>query len=587
MNISTYALSPYYSKARLCLCLLFFVKTAALSGQFVDLAAFQKMSDAARLRFIHDFSFEKLDSAALVGTLAQLTAAAEAVHDVRSVYAVKYYRFYEREKQKFTQAETRKAEAELESLADRAGLEVEKTVAHHYAVFEDHYAGKIPHEQLYAEVLHTFSEMERLGFEKFRDYHIEAILNHLGGFMLELNDHERARQYLLVAERFIEPTLVGSYHYTLTLNRLQSCFQEIGDLPNALDRAQKILASNEKLLGEFPPRERWRPLFWQGLALLDIASMLTEQGNLAEGERYAERGYALSKVADDNGIIQAWRGEFDALQVLISVKLKTGKTGEAAPLLHRSQTLKNRLDKEPNPDPYPNLKYLKNRARYHELMGEYGESVRFARQVQVTQDSLDRKNDARKYEQIQRRLDAEKFQEKIRLVESEKQLQTILRNAALVILLLTLALGWAQFARIRARRRLAEAELQAANDRLDTLTTGFQEKSAMVERMRAEVEKVAAHDQRAKLLEELTHTAILTNEDWAHFRLLFEKVHPGFVEAQAAQFPGITAAELRLVVFEKLGLSDHEIANLLGVSHATVQQTRWRMRKKTNPEKGG
>ena len=72
----------------------------------MDLAAFQKMSNTARLRFIYDFSFEKLDIAALVGTLAQLTAAAEAVRDVRSAYAVKYHRFYEREKQKFTQAET-------------------------------------------------------------------------------------------------------------------------------------------------------------------------------------------------------------------------------------------------------------------------------------------------------------------------------------------------------------------------------------------------------------------------------------------------------------------------------------------------
>ncbi|HRI62457.1 MAG TPA: helix-turn-helix domain-containing protein, partial [Saprospiraceae bacterium] len=141
-----------------------------------------------------------------------------------------------------------------------------------------------------------------------------------------------------------------------------------------------------------------------------------------------------------------------------------------------------------------------------------------------------------------------------------------------------LAFGW--FKRLQYLKRQKEAELNAAINDLAVLTQDFRDKSEMVENLRREMKALATQNQRSEYLEQLTHSVILTDDDWTHFKELFEKVHPGYLAEQKAQCPDLTRAELRLLALEKLGLDVHEIANILGISTNTVYQTRRRMRKK-------
>jgi hypothetical protein len=177
-------------------------------------------------------------------------------------------------------------------------------------------------------------------------------------------------------------------------------------------------------------------------------------------------------------------------------------------------------------------------------------------------------------------MDAEKYQAQIDRLASKEQLNRILLWAILLIFVLTLALVWIHLKRTQAKRNFAKAELEVAQFQLAILSKNLHEKSGLVERMRVEVEKIDIVSERHKLLEEINRRSVLTNEDWQHFRNVFEKVYPGFIEAESALYQSITPAEMRLLVFEKLNLSDVEIASLLGISYSSVQQTRWRMRKK-------
>jgi DNA-binding transcriptional regulator YiaG len=166
-------------------------------------------------------------------------------------------------------------------------------------------------------------------------------------------------------------------------------------------------------------------------------------------------------------------------------------------------------------------------------------------------------------------------------VESEKELQKWLRNAALVILALVLVLAFVFFQRLQRKRRQKETELAAAQNDLAALTQGFREKSDMVENLHLEMDKLAASGERSHYLEQLTHSVILTDDDWAQFRAVFEKVHPDFIAAQKTAHPDLTPAELRFLVLEKLDLNAHEMANMLGVSVNTVYKTGQRLRRKT------
>jgi hypothetical protein len=226
------------------------------------------------------------------------------------------------------------------------------------------------------------------------------------------------------------------------------------------------------------------------------------------------------------------------------------------------------------------IRFLEAHAKYHEKRGDFSAAYRYAALAKPLQDSFERRNDARKYEKIQQRLDAEKYSEQLRLVESEKQLQKWLRNAALAILALVSALGFANYRRLQAKRRLALAELETARNELADFTQSFKEKSELAENLRLEMEKLSAKGERSQYLEQLTHSTILTDEDWTKFRSVFEKVHPDFIAEQKTLHPDLTQAELRYLVLEKLQLSTHEMANMLGVSDGTIRQTRMRMKKK-------
>ena len=73
---------------------------------------------------------------------------------------------------------------------------------------------------------------------------------------------------------------------------------------------------------------------------------------------------------------------------------------------------------------------------------------------------------------------------------------------------------------------------------------------------------------------------ILTDEDWAAFKLYFEKIHPGYLLRLRKNSPTISEAEERLALFLKINLTRKEAAAILGISAESVKKTRQRLRKR-------
>ena len=60
--------------------------------------------------------------------------------------------------------------------------------------------------------------------------------------------------------------------------------------------------------------------------------------------------------------------------------------------------------------------------------------------------------------------------------------------------------------------------------------------------------------QQNEALEHLRQNTILTEEDWARFKALFEKAYPNFFARINQKFPNLTSGELRFIAFVKLAL---------------------------------
>lgn len=553
-----------------------------------DAAYFSVMHPAERYRFVHDFPFwQYQDGKKLSTLLAQMLRIAEEKADHHSVLAIKYYMGQVAGNADFHipgGKTPHKLYREIETAAKKQGYVVEEVVIHQYLANDLNPDHALSPEAQYVEVQKTFERMKAIGFAKFKDYNVVAILFNLNQFMWELGDFDQAFQYLSVAEQFIEATEEGAHHYTQVLSYLQTYWKRKKDFEKSLVYARKILHFHQHFQVQNPQNQWWNQ-FWKGFINIEIADLLSEQGDFVQSEQYANQGYALSQSrANAPSKIVLFQSEFDALMVLISVKLKLGKLEEANTLLQRALYLQQELEPQGQLEYFKPLRLYRHLANYYERHADAAAALHYTHLAQNLQDSLDRKNDARKISQIQRKLDAKKYIERLQLLEKEKRLEQGLRYATTFILVLVSLIAYLVTQRLRDQRRQKEMELGIAQKDLHNLTQGFREKSELVENLRLENEKLSAQGKHSQYLEQLTQATILTEEDWMRFRVVFEKVHPGFIAAQKEQFPELTQAETRLLVLEKLGLEIADMANMLGVNKNTIYQTRLRLRRKIEGE---
>jgi hypothetical protein len=77
------------------------------------------------------------------------------------------------------------------------------------------------------------------------------------------------------------------------------------------------------------------------------------------------------------------------------------------------------------------------------------------------------------------------------------------------------------------------------------------------------------------------------NKMWKEFSARFQEVHSGFYEALLEKFPTLTQNELKLCAFLRLNMTTKEISELTGQRKLTLENARYRLRKKlgiTNSE---
>lgn len=536
------------------------------------------MSSAQRNNFIHTLPLSTVDSVAFMSLYNPLMTISAEKRDAHAAWVLRYYYFFRRDALKLSLDQTLNLLKELEEKARKSGWEVEKEVAGYYTQYIKYKNNLSSYEQNYASLIRRYDHMEAIGFDRFKDYSAVIMMFHSGEFMYELDDFEKALQFLFIAERFIEPTENGYHFYVLVLNYIQNIYQRQEYYPKAIEYAQKILQFTETFQTKDVGIKNFCQ-FWQGFTSIDMAVMLARQKKFEEGNKYADKGYALiSSLSDSDESYKS--AKYEALKALTGTKLEMGKLSEVERLL----PLMEAMDKK-NASTAP-LSYFKNihiyqfYAKLYELKGDYAASVRYNNLVKPLQDSLRRRNDVRKLEKIQKKLDAEKYSQKLELVEKEKQSLQSLRNVIFGFMILIGLLAYLNFKRLQAKKQRAIAALEVAEHDLQNVNDNVREKSHMVEKLHLEIEKMTHSDERHAHIKQLMLKTILTEEDWMNFRHLFEKVYPDFIEEQKSRYPDLTPAEIRLLVLEKLGIGLQEMANMLGVSKNAIHQTRYRLRRK-------
>lgn len=189
------------------------------------------------------------------------------------------------------------------------------------------------------------------------------------------------------------------------------------------------------------------------------------------------------------------------------------------------------------------------------------------------------------------RLNDEKSRYSIINLQREKQDQAQQRNliiaAILFVSVMALLLINRQRLKLKFQHQLAdqeklrmEQEMESARVQLNMITQNIIEKTNLIEQLEQQVrdKTLSVTDQQA--ITELTTQTILTEEDWDHFKSLFEKIFPLFFQRLKTNAADITMAEQRLAALIRLQLTTRQMASMLGISVDSVSKTRQRLRKR-------
>ncbi|AWH86444.1 hypothetical protein HYN59_15605 [Flavobacterium album] len=224
--------------------------------------------------------------------------------------------------------------------------------------------------------------------------------------------------------------------------------------------------------------------------------------------------------------------------------------------------------------------------------GDFKQAYAYPADFQKLNDSLLNAETLRKFEEIEVKYQSERKGRQLKEAALSLENAHLMRNAVIVVAVL-LALSLFLFYRFYTAKNRAllfkkEAadmalqkaglEIQANKEMLDRYTQSLVEKSHLIDDLEKQLTESGKADDTA--LSKLSNSRILTREDWAEYKRLFDKVYPGFFIKMRQKYPDITDADERILAFSKLNISLKEAADLLGISYDSMKNSRYRLRKK-------
>ncbi|MBO6537023.1 MAG: tetratricopeptide repeat protein [Balneolaceae bacterium] len=311
---------------------------------------------------------------------------------------------------------------------------------------------------------------------------------------------------------------------------------------------------------------------------------------------------ALNTAKEQNALIM----ESYAVRILGSVSYQNKDYQSALNYYQRSLEIANELE-----IPYEQKDSYLNLSRIYEDLGDYKNAYEHYVQHKVFNDSLINQQSANKLAELRAEYETTEQQREIELLEKEQELQSArlisissgLGSVLLVVLITALffinkkrkEIELLEKDRIIAdsKKRIAEEELANARLREENLQkelTNYAlhivEKNDFLEEVKSEMNEIRTEIKNSGVLKQINklgskiYQNLMINKDREEFEIQVEQACDGFFKSLEQQYPNLTNQERRLAALLRLNLSSKEISGILNISPKSVDQSRYRLRKK-------
>jgi tetratricopeptide (TPR) repeat protein len=394
------------------------------------------------------------------------------------------------------------------------------------------------------------------------EYPIKSIcLTQLGHVHFDFREYEEA---LVSYRQAVENMAVGYRHYyrMFALNMMGITYRRLGKLDSSNYWFERI--------------------YDVALQTNDTVYPILSKGNL--GENYYLQGFygeaeplVLAEMLEAKRVNDRGRAS-NALTILGDIALKTGRKDLAKTYLTQAlDHARSTGHSTRKAFVYPVAATLYGALGNAELVKAYIDSSL------LMKDAIEREFDRVMLARADQKLELERIATQTAKLEGERQLQLQQRNALILFMMLLVVTLAVLFIRFRARRNRQRAMLvKEKEDAEQELKQAKQQLLDFVQEMEMKNRAKADTDESESDIRQLREAKILTDEDWARFKQLFQNVHTGYIGRLEANYPNISEAEKRFILLTKMEVSSKQMTQILGVGDSTIRQVRSRLRRKLN-----
>lgn len=257
------------------------------------------------------------------------------------------------------------------------------------------------------------------------------------------------------------------------------------------------------------------------------------------------------------------------------------------------------------PDSVQRVTIFDSLSKVYILRGDYPKALGYEQKRKELEKRIFTKDKEQTIGRLQAKAEVEKRERALEAEKSQHRLNQVLMISALVVLTFGLILMLSRNRRkqqelqlaaqekllLQQQKQLAEADallkgqvLKKAEAELTVKTTQLEETMQLLDFKNSLIEELQLKNAQnteggqALATTKLKNLKILNAEDWRAFRTLFEERFPNFFTKLNQQYPKLSVAETRLFLLIKLGFDSTEIADVLGISNASVYVSRSRLR---------
>jgi len=413
-----------------------------------------------------------------------------------------------------------------------------------------------------------------LGYENVRE--ISYYLANEGNFYYSVGDFDKAKTLLETALTYIGNGKEMKMRSKISvINTLGLIYRNDKQYPQAIGQFNKALklAINNK------------DTAWIGIARGNIGSVYFNLRQYQTALPYIESDYNLSIKSGElnNGVI--------ALLRLAKISIDNHQLDKATTQLDSSKKILNK-SKDDVLEQWTT--YYDLRSQLAEKKGDAGDYIVNRKKFEQDNDSLSRRNNISAIEKVKMRWEIDRHLQQLNILKERQKISEIKVDAAIMIVVLLVVVSFLVFRQQQiktkrdktlwlAEKNRVDEELKNATSELKQFTENIRQKNALIETFKEEIDRlrsISASQSDTALLENKLMAHLMTDENWAEFKVLFSKVYPGFFINLNKNHQHLSATDTRMLALIKLGLTNAEMAGALGITVEGIKKAKQRLRKK-------